>query len=204
MVETDSIEEEFGNPHSDGSTLLEGENFSIAEVVPEFKISEEDRADLLVTALEHNNTRPFLLIECKVRAVSRLGPSYANAFLQAARYAKALLLQHFAVFDGWILILGKSSYPYVLGIYDAKIPEALTPAFMRELLHGIRKFESENKTDELQTLQAHSSPRDTEMISSQVLKPMARRIMWKEKGSEPDTTQVEILVKNWRNMLQFP
>ena len=40
-------------------------DFRLTHVLPEFKISDEDRVDLLITAEQYQNVRPFILFDCK-------------------------------------------------------------------------------------------------------------------------------------------
>jgi len=197
------IRKEFGYPRADSETLLREANFVVEYVIPEFSISGK-RADLLIVARDYNNYRPYLLVECKRRATTRVGPSYATAVRQAMRYAKALPIAHFAVFDGWVMLLAKTSYPYLLGIYDARIPESLTPTLLRKILQGVRQLEKDNASEVLNSLQMSSGPRDPDFISSQVLKHIAKVVLREPKGTQPDKGQIEILVKQWRGSFRLP
>ena len=202
-AEDELPKEEFGYPRADSETLLREDNFAIEYIVPEFHVLGK-RTELLVIATDYNNYRPYLLVECKKRATTGIGISYAKAIRQAIRYAKALPLVHFAVFDGWVIILSKTSYPYLLGIYDAKVPESLTPMLLRKILQGVRQLERNNTSPVLNSLQITSGPRDPDLVSSQVLSPVAKMLLRGEREIQPERTQVDTLVKQWRESFHLP
>ena len=195
--------EEFGEPHSIGNSVLFSEpNFELMDVIPEFRVSSEDRVDLLITAEESKYFRPFLLFECKRRPFQRPGPSYAGAIRrQAIRYARALKLQHFAIFDGWIILLGRVSFPFLLGIFDAEIGNTLRPVLLRDLFHAVRKLE-QNDSKPVASLMQSNKPRDPQFISRQVLPSIARELVIHEKNQpysgDTDSDKVAQLVKRWR------
>jgi hypothetical protein len=196
--------ERFGEPHSDNRSLLFSGNFRLVHVIPEFRISPKDRVDLLITVEESKNLRPFFLFECKRRPFQKPGPSYAKAIhRQAMRYAHALALQYYAVFDGWVIILGKRSYPFLLGIFDALIGDTLTPNLIRSILASVHDLEN-SKPLQLESLIHTSRPRDPEFLSRQVLPFIAKGFVPRKKGeawSEIEKGKVEYLVKEWREKI---
>jgi hypothetical protein len=191
----------FGQPSSDGKSVLDTGDFRLTHVIPEFKISDEDRVDLLITAEQYQTTRAFMLFECKRRPFQKPGPSYAHALhRQAMRYASKLDLQHVAVYDGWVIILAKRQYPFLLGILDAAIGDTLTPQLVRELLTSIRELEN-SKMDRLKQLQQSSRPKDPEFISRQVLPFIGKELTRGEKPGPPSDEEkgkADYLVKQWR------
>ncbi len=95
-------------------------------------------------------------------------------------------------------MLIKTSYPYLIRVYDAKIPESLTPSLVRKLTQGVRQLEKGTESKVLDLLPMTSSPRDPELIANQVLKPVAITVLQEQKGTQPEKMQVESLVRQWR------
>lgn len=196
------FEEEFGQPHSNGKSILKTNDFTFMHVIPEFQISKEDRVDLLITAEHYKNFRPFILFECKRRPFQKPGPSYARAlYRQAMRYASKLDMQYCAVYDGWVIILAKRSYPFMLGIFDAIMGDTLTPQLVRDLLSSIRELEN-NKSAQLNLLIHSRRPKDPESISRQVLPFIGKELVHGEKDGVPigetEKGKIDHLVDRWR------
>ena len=78
-------------------------NCEFKDVLPEFPIGK-GRADLIVFAVKaYSHIEPYLVIEVKVRAYERPGPSVASAVKKAASYATdlgATIKPFYAVYDG--------------------------------------------------------------------------------------------------------
>jgi hypothetical protein len=195
-------QEEFGQPHPNGKSILKTNDFRFMHVIPEFQISKEDRVDLLITAEYYKNFRPFILFECKRRPFQMPGPSYARAlYRQGMRYASKLDMQYLAVYDGWVIILAKRSYPFLLGIFDATMGGTLTPQMMRDLLAAVRELE-DNKSTQLKQLIRSSRPKDPEFISRRVLPSIGKELVRGEKEGVPigetEKGKIDHLVNQWR------
>lgn len=194
-------QENFGQPRSDGKSLLSSERFWFKHIIPECRVSPKHIPDLLITVEESGIFRPFILFECKRRPISRPGRSYAAAFYtQGMRYSHYLGMQYFAVYDGWVIILGTRSYPYLLGMFDAQIERTLTPSLIRDLLRAVRGLELSNP-GYLEALKLLSRPADPKLLSQQVLPSIARKIILSEKKGATIQTEkgaIDSLVKQWR------
>jgi hypothetical protein len=191
----------FGEPQPDGRFRVSSETLWFKYIIPECRVSPKHIPDLLITVEEHGVFRPFILFECKRRPISRPGPSYAAAFYtQGMRYSHYLGMQYFAVYDGWVIILGTRSYPYLLGIFDAQIERTLTPNLIRDLLRAVRGLELSNH-EYLESLKHAARPADPKLLSQQVLPSIARKIILSEKKGAPVQTEkgaIDSLVKHWR------
>jgi len=156
------------------------------EVIPEFPIGEE-RADLIVFATRLGGPiQPFLVIEVKMRAYERPGPSLAKAVRRASSYATNLdmpLTAFFAVYDGWELMVFKNITPYLIGIYGAIKDEDQA----KNLLLGLEEFFFKGKKDLLDTLPKHM---DRDFLFKRIVPSIAREL-------EKDISKAEALVESW-------
>ena len=137
------------------STLLRGVDYpdskcKFTEALPEFRV-EKGRADLVVFASKYGRApQPYLVIETKVRALSRPGPSVAAATRKARSYAEKLnmISGFFATYDGWLLLIFRDVPPYLIGAYGT-----ITNEYEVEyLLKGLEECSYKNKFDLLNSL----------------------------------------------------
>jgi len=126
------------------------------DIIPEFLIDGE-RADLVVVASKYGNpVKPFLVIEVKVRAFNRPGPSTANAARRASSYARNLSAVpiFYAVYDGWTLLAFRDAPPYLLTVCGTIADQKNAGV----LLKGLEEYDYRNKSDLLNTLPKHPDP----------------------------------------------
>lgn len=137
------------------SALLRGVDYpdskcKFTEVLPEFRV-EKGRADLVVFASKYGGApQPYLVIETKVRALSRPGPSVAAATRKARSYAEKLnmISGFFATYDGWLLLIFRDVPPYLIGAYGTITNEYE----VGYLLKGLEECSYKNKFDLLSSL----------------------------------------------------
>lgn len=155
-------------------------------VIPEFSISEK-RADLVVFAAKYGEFKPFLVIEVKVRAYSRPGPSTANGVRKALAYATGLSTTptpFFAIYNAWELMIFQACHPYLIGAYGPIKDQNQA----RNLLLGLEEFSYTNRRELLGNLPQHP---DRDFLLKRVLPSVA-----KELAKDPQKT--EALLKSWR------
>jgi len=137
------------------SALLRGVDYpdskcKFTEVLPEFRV-EKGRADLIVFASKYGGApQPYLVIETKVRALSRPGPSVAAAIRKAKSYAEKLnmISGFFATYDGWLLLIFRDVPPYLIGAYGTVTNEYEVEC----LLKGLEEYSCKRKFDLLSSL----------------------------------------------------
>lgn len=161
-----------------------------SEVIPEFPVAER-RADLVVFASRYGRTpEPFLVVETKVRAYSRPGPSAAAATRSARAYAQKLnmLPSHFfATYDAWNLLVFRDIPPYLIGAFGPISNEHQ----IRNLLMGLEEYYYKGKSDLLNNL---PTPADPEFLVRRVLPSVAGAFT-----KEPEDKQR--LIDSWKRML---
>ena len=139
------------------------------EVLPEFQAGK-GRADLIVFASEYAGApQPYLVIETKVRALSRPGLSAVAALRKARSYAEKLnMISGFcATYDGWILLIFRDISPYLVGAHGA-----ITNEYEVEyLLKGLEEYSYTNKLDLLSSLPKAVDP---EFLIKRVFPSIAR------------------------------
>jgi len=160
------------------------------EVVPEFPIGER-RADLVVFAVKYGRSaQPFLVIEVKVRAYNRPGPSMAKAVKRALNYASSLgatVTPFSAVYDGWELMIFKNVTPYLIGAYGSLRDEDQA----ENLLLGLEEFSYKSKRDLLNTLPKHADPDFLlKRIMPSIVKELAK-----------DPSEVKSLMDSWSQLI---
>jgi len=137
------------------SALLRGVDYpdskcKFTEVLPEFRV-EKGRADLTVFASKYGGTpQPYLVIETKVRALSRPGPSVAAAIRKAKSYAEKLnmISGFFATYDGWLLLIFGNAPSHLIGAYGTVTNEYE----VERLLKGLEEYSYKRKFDLLNSL----------------------------------------------------
>jgi len=170
--------------------MYEGSRTEFKEVIPELQIGEE-RADLVVFASKYGRSlEPFLVIETKVRAYDRPGPSMANGVKKALHYAtrlNATLAPFFAVHNGWELMVFRNTPPYLVGAYGSIKDENQA----RNLLVGLGEFSYTNKKELLARLSKHP---DQDFLIRRVMPSVA-------KALAKESSELEALLKSWRESL---
>jgi len=160
------------------------------EVIPEFPVDAK-RADLVVFATKYGGkVQPFLVVEVKMRAYERPGPSIRTALKRALSYAKELdatFTPFFAVYDGWELLVFRNITPYLIGAYAAIKDEYQA----RHLLLGLEEFSYKDKGDLLNKLPKHADP---DFLLKRVMPSIA-------KDFTRDSSEMETLLKSWRRRL---
>jgi hypothetical protein len=160
------------------------------EVIPEFPAAK-GKADLVVFHSDYGGTaEPFLLIEIKVRAYERPGPSVAAAVRRAKSYAESLNMlpgHFFATYDGWTFLVFRDIPPYLIGAYG----EITKEKQIENLLKGLQEYAYKNKLDLLNSL---PRPGDPEFLIKRILPSIAKLL-----ATEPE--QVSDLVNSWKQVL---
>jgi hypothetical protein len=174
-----------------GGLVYEDSKCEFKEVIPEFPVDDK-RADLVVFATRYSRyPQPFLVIEVKVRAYARPGPSMAKAVKRARTYAVNLgetITPFFAVYDGWELIVFRNISPYLIGVYGAIKDEYQA----RNFLLGLEEFSYKNKREILGRLPKHADPN---FLIKRVLPSVAR-----ELAKNP--SEAEKFMKSWIQLIQ--
>jgi len=159
------------------------------EVIPEFPVDGE-RADLAVFASRYDRAvEPFSVIEVKVRALDRPGPSMASAVKRALAYARKLSRTgiFFVAYDGWTLLAFRDVPSYL-------VKACGTIADQNEagdLLKGLEEYSYRNKSDSLNSLPRHP---DTEFLLKRILPSVA-------KVFAKNPQEVEQLLGSWKRIL---
>jgi hypothetical protein len=150
-----------------------------------------ERADLVVFASKYGRVvEPFLVIEVKVRALDRPGPSTANAVGRAQSYANKLnpaLTLFYAVYDGWTLLVFRDVPPYLIKACGA-ISDQYQAGF---LLKGLEEYSYRNKSDSPDTLPKHPDP----VFLAKCIMPSVAKVFQK------NPQEVDMLVGSWKHLL---
>lgn len=177
------------------SALLRGVDYSdskckFTEVLPEFPV-EKGRADLIVFASKYGGApQPYLVIETKVRAFSRPGPSVAAAIRKARSYAERLnmISDFFATYDGWLLLIFRDVQPYFIGAYST-----LTNEYeVENLLKGLEECSYKKKFDLLNSLP--KAP-DREFLIKRIFPSVAKEFA-------QNVQQQSDLISSWKQLLR--
>jgi len=178
------------------SALLRGVDYpdnecKFTEVLPEFPAGKE-RADLVVFASRYGKApRPYLVIETKVRALSRPGPSVAAAIRKARSYAEKLNMIpafFFATYDGWLLLIFRNVPPYLIGAYGTITNENE----VKYLLKGLEEYSYRNKFDLLSSLPKVA---DLEFLMKRIFPSVAKEFA-------QNVQQQSDLLRSWKQMLR--
>jgi len=111
------------------------EPYKFIAVLPEVPVDDE-KADLVVFT-DMGVPKPFLIIETKRRTFDKPGVSLANAVKKTREvYVKKLEGRFYAVWDGWIMLIFKEAYPFLVDACNAEVGD-LTAEFGRTLLEGL-------------------------------------------------------------------
>ncbi|RLI99120.1 MAG: hypothetical protein DRP00_00130 [Candidatus Aenigmatarchaeota archaeon] len=170
--------------------VYEDSRCEFKEVLPEFPVGDK-RADLVVFATRYGGaTQPFLVIEVKVRAYARPGPSMAKAVKRARTYAVnlgATPTPFFAVYDGWELMVFRNISPYLIGVYGAIKDEYQA----RNLLLGLEEFSYKGEREILDKLPKHADP---DFLIKRILPFIARELA-------RDPSEAERFRKSWLQLI---
>jgi hypothetical protein len=170
--------------------IYEDSNCMFKEVIPEFPIGKE-RADLVVFVTKSSSrVQPFLVIEVKIRAYARPGPSVAKATKRVLQYATELgatVTPFFAVNDGWQLLIFKNIHPYLVGAYGSINDEY----HAKNLLLGLEEFSYKNKRNLLNTLPKHADP---DFLLKRIMPSVANQFT-------KDPEEAKALLKTWRRAM---
>ena len=162
------------------------------DIIPEFPIGKE-RADLVVLAVKYGGRpQPYLVLETKVRAYFRPGPSAVRATRTARSYAEKLDMlpsYFFATYDGWTLFVFRDISPYLIGVYGPVTNES----HIENLLLGLEEYSYKGKSDLLNNL---PKPADPDFIARRVLPSIARQFV-------QSRDQILSLVGSWKNALSL-
>jgi len=159
------------------------------DVISEFPVDGK-RADLVVFASRYGRrVEPFLVIEVKVRALDRPGPSMANAVRRVLSYTKRLspaLTLFFAVYDGWTLLTFRDVTPYLI-----KACGTITDQYKAtDLLTGLEEYGYRGKSDSLNNLPKHPDP---EFLLKRIMPSVA-------KVFAKNPQEVEQLIGSWKSL----
>jgi len=170
--------------------VYEDSRCEFKEVLPEFPVGDK-RADLVVFATKYSRApQPFLVIEVKVRAYARPGPSMAKAVKRARTYAVnlgATLTPFFAVYDGWELMVFRDIPPYLIGVYGAIKDEYQA----RDFLLGLEEFSYKGERELLDRLPKHADP---DFLIKRILPSIARELA-------RDPSEAERFMKSWLQLI---
>jgi len=174
----------------------------LKDVIPEYPVGDK-KADLVVVGALGRHLSPLLVVEIKQRVFTRIGPSYVSAAKQAMSYARQLDSKYFAVYDGWILLLFSTIYPYLLGAYHIPV-DKLDESLAKDLLEGLLDLSYSRKRDMLDRLPRFS---DVDFLRRKVLPFLARALAetrvreLKDVGIEAsEDEEREKLLKEWEEI----
>jgi len=145
---------------------------SLEEILPEVPVGDK-KADIVIVGKQYDRRAILLVVECKQRALTAFGRSYATAIQQAWKYAENLDSRFFAVYDGWLIFTLQRYSPYLIGAYNAELEKELTDSMASELFVGLMEYAYRSKSDKLSRL---PRPRDPELVKRKILPSIARSI----------------------------
>ena len=182
-------------------------NFVLEDVIPQYPV-DENKADFVVICNAYRQTKPFLVIETKQRAYTRIGPSYTNATKQAKKYAEQLEARYFGIYDGWMLMVFDSISPYLIGVYSACVNTTLNEVFTKNLLLGLLDLYYSGKKNGLNRLSKFG---DVDFLWKKILPSVAKMFIkeqaqeLKEKyGTEIDKQrETDNLLEHWKGIFPF-
>lgn len=136
------------------------------------------------------SAQPFLVIEVKVRAYNKPGPSMAKAVKRALNYASSLgatVTPFFAVYDGWELMIFKNVTPYLIGAYGSIRDEDQAG----NLLLGLEEFSYKSKRDLLNALPKHADP---DFLLKRIMPSIAKELA-------KDPSEAKSLMDSWSQLI---
>jgi hypothetical protein len=177
---------------------------SVEAIIPEMPMlidHKKKKADLVVFATSHSSRTTLLVVECKQRALTTFGRTYASAAQQARAYAKRLGAKYFAVYDGWLFLVFRDIFPYLIGIFNPEIDKTLTAEMVTDLFVGLMEYEVRNKSDRLARLPKVLDPR---LVKRTILPSIANRLVRLQPMAETQKmdekqikAQVSIVLADW-------
>lgn len=166
---------------------------SLEEVLPEFSIGS-GYADLLLLVKSYGKVAPWMIVECKQRTLTKPGVSYANAMMQAWKYAEILPVRFLAVYDGWLILVFQRVYPYLVGVYSCELDKDLNETMISDLLIGLMEHDyyGSQGSNRLSRL---SKPHDLRFLEEKILPPISTKAV-KRYGLTSKEQMDEKTVKN--------
>lgn len=154
------------------------------EILPEVKLSEKERVDLLIYSSKQSfSPEPRLVIEIKKRVFTNPGISFAKIAKKTGRYAERLGINHYIVYDGYYWFLFSQSDPYLLKVLTIEKDKKLQESFATNVLLAIAEISYTSDRTYFQQLVTRYSLEDKQFVKIKILPALAKSLggtKWEE------------------------